>query len=73
MKYITLSREQVAAALSDFFPRMAYKKDTVTQRCGWNACTFEVTWTVKKKGMVDWHPDLIDHIWKNDHYSVSCT
>jgi hypothetical protein len=68
---VSLSREQLAALMPNhFFPRYCFKKDHIHQRCGWQDCNFEIEWVVKKKGMVDWHPDLIDHIFKNDHYEI---
>jgi len=71
MSRVTLSREQLAGLMPNhFFPKFCYKKDHVVQQCGWNGCDFAVSWTVKKKGMVDWSDELIDHIWKNDHYEI---
>ena len=70
---ITLSREQLVAAMPDRFPRLVRKGEVVHQTCGWHGeCPFVVEWTQKRKGIVDWHPDMIDHIWKSDHYEVTC-
>lgn len=70
----TLSREQVDAMIHDsstYFPRVVRKGDTVTQRCDHPACRYEISWTVEKKGVVDWHEDLITHIFKEEHYIIS--
>lgn len=69
---VSLSREQIAALMPNhMFPRHYNKKDHITQRCGWAGCDFTISWTVEKSGTVDWHPSLIDHIFKNDHYSIT--
>jgi hypothetical protein len=69
---VSLSREQIAALMPNhFFPKYCYKGDHIQQRCGWVGCDFQIEWTNKKKGMVVWHEALIDHIFKNDHYSIS--